>query len=465
MFKHARSNARMILTTAAVAIALPACGGLSSTPAPEAGAARDAAPAAIDAPTPPPSPDAAAAPDLATDVPGSAGPDASDPPADAAAADSAPDSSPPDRAPDRMPDGAAPDAGPALEATVRAITASGDLCPEGSTTVSINPTAFTVIFSEAVFNGDGTATPVARSCRLDIEVEVPAGYQFSSARFGSRGAALTDDPPGTVLIDERYAFDGQRDSAVFSTDLSGRNDDYLVVRRPLDLWSPSCGASRRVHLLVDLKGSASANDVFALDTLDGAFTVPEGLEWRRCGERDPIRPPPSPKDGLCEGVNKLSCQFGLICEFEGEVNELGKCVDPTERLPPQPKLETCGGHREITCADGLVCRFASPRSVAEKRLGYCLSAIGQKDDSCGGYPAVPCAPNLTCFAESQRCVQDDGERNSPCGDGLRACKPGLTCNGSFCDLPRAAEGQPCGGPMNIQCRRGLTCTAGTCRRM
>jgi hypothetical protein len=458
-------SARYILT-AALAIAFAACGGQETTPRPDAGsdgpsAVVDAAPAGLDAPAvpdvAPPSPDSAPAPDVTLDL--------APAPADAAVPDAAPDSSPPDQTPDRMADTAAPDAGPALALKLGTVTASGELCPEGSTAVSVGSDAFTLIFSAAVLEGDGSANAVTASCKIDIEVEVPAGYQFSSARFGARGAALTEDPPGTVLIDDRYAFQGPRDSAVFSTDLTGLNDDYLVIRRPLDLWSPSCQGSRRVHLLIDLTGSVRGRDVFFLDTLDGAFTVPEGLEWRRCGERDPIRPTPSAKNGVCEGVNKLPCLFGLICEFEGEVNELGTCIDPTERLPPQPFMETCGGYREITCADGLVCRFASPRSVAEKRLGYCLPAIGQKGDTCDGYPPIPCAPNLTCYQKSKRCVQDDGELNSPCGEGLRACRAGLTCNGSFCEVPRAAEGQPCGGAMNIQCRRGLVCTSGTCRRM
>jgi hypothetical protein len=302
--------------------------------------------------------------------------------------------------------------------------------------------AFTISFSDATFAGEGRGTSVARSCRVTMTIDVPRGYQFSGARFFAAGAALADqDQPGTMLLADRYTFEGQRDSASFSSDLSRRNDSYVVARRPTDLWSPSCGASSRVRLVVDLTATVRGGlDLFALDTLDGAFTVPEGLLWRRCGETDPIRPPPSEKNQPCDGPNKLICAFGLICEFDGEVAELGSCIDPTETVPPQQAGDGCGGYRNIPCADGLVCRFASPRSVEEKRLGFCTPAVGNVGDTCDGVPAVPCAAGLTCFQKNHKCVRDDGEMGSPCGEGLRDCKPGLVCNGSFCAVPRPRDG-------------------------
>jgi hypothetical protein len=446
---------RSIRATLGVVLVLAGC-GTEPRPAPRPDAASaDAAIAATDVPVDragaadaPATPDGAApTPDARADA---AAPDAPGDLAADGATDAGADAGLRDAA---LGDTTAPDAGPALALTIGRFELSGELCPEGSTTVSTSPDAFTVIFSEATFAGEGPRTSLTRTCRVAMELGVPAGYQFSSARFLARGGVFSQVPAGTVLFDHRFSFEGRRDSAFFSSDLSGGDDDFLVVRRPVDLWSPSCDGSSRVRLLIDLTATVQGgNDLFALDALDGAFAVPDGLEWRRCGEIEPIRPPPSGKGGPCDGVNKLQCLFGLICEFAGENVELGSCIDPTEVVPPQPTGEQCGGYRAIPCADGLVCMFASPRSVAEKRLGFCTPASGNQGDSCGGHPPVPCAAGLTCNPQGKRCVRDDGELGSPCGEGLRACNAGLTCNNSTCAVPRAGEGQPCGGPTNIQCR-------------
>jgi hypothetical protein len=453
-------TSRLFTATFIGALSFVACGGISP-PKPDVDAA---------------SPDAATAPDGAITgndaaidqpVPDAAGdvavmPDAS--PADSAAPDAgAADTRPPDGSVDTRPDSSA-DAGPPLALGIGRFELTGELCPEGSTTVTTSASAFTAIFSAATFAGEGAATTISHSCRLAIELQVPAGYQFSSARFGASGVALSEVPPGTVIFTDRYSFEGQRDAASFSTDLSRTNDNYVIAHRPVDLWSPSCSGNSRVRLFVDMTASVRGNDLFALDALDGAFTVPEGLQWRRCGERDPIRPDPSPRNGECAGPNQLLCQFGLICEFRGEVQELGECIDPTEVVPPQPSGEECGGHRNIPCADGLVCMFASPRSVTEKRRGWCTPAMGGEGDNCGGYPQVPCQAGLTCNPQGKRCVRDDGQLGSPCGEGLRACNAPLTCNGSSCVVPTAREGQPCGGPLDIKCRAPLMCVANVCRR-
>ena len=413
--------------------------------------------APVDDAAPVPGPDGASSPDVA--------PATLDGGTDGASVDTGePEAGGGDRPADRGGD-RSPDAGPELALTIGAFETSGELCPDGSVVVNPAATAFTLVFSDATFAGEGGTAAISRTCRVAIELGVPAGYQFSSARFISRGVVLSDEgAPSTILFDNRYSFEGPLDSVFFSSDLTGSNDDFEIVRRPVDLWSPSCsvGASR-VRLLIDVTASVQGGtDLFALDALDGAFTVPEGLEWRRCGELEPIRPSPSPKGGSCDGVNKLPCAFGLACEFSGENVELGSCVNPTEMYPPQPNGERCGGYRGIPCAGGLVCMFATSRSVVEKRLGFCTPTVGAERDSCGGYPPISCLDGLTCNPQGKRCVRDSGELGAPCGEGLRACNAGLACNGSTCVVQAASEGQPCGGPLAIVCRRPLVCRTGTC---
>jgi hypothetical protein len=438
---------KTLLLTASLgsAIACVACGGLSQ-PAPDAGTgdapmiATDAAVTGTDVPVA--EPDAS----VVADRPPSA--DLAVPPPDAVAdlnpagtSDgagvdaSSPNAGVRDGAVDGRVDSSA-DAAPKLALTLGEFEITGALCGEGQSQVFTVPDAFTMVFDAFVNDGG------AQTCRVAIELGVPVGYQFSSVRFDTRGFVGGDDPTRPVLFEGRYSFEGRPDSAVFSTDVaqfsrSGPNDDFILSHRPIDLWSPSCDGQSRVRLLIDLTGNVPPNDLLAIDSFDGTFTIANGLEWRRCGETQPIRPPPGEAGEDCDGVNKLICGSGLVCELGPSANlpniipgnEIGQCVDPAERLPPQAKNEQCAGHREIPCAAGLVCWSKNAGDAAEKRLGFCTAAVGADQDSCGGFPAVPCAAGLTCYQKGNRCVRDTGALDSPCGEGLRACNPGLRCDG------------------------------------
>jgi hypothetical protein len=350
-------------------------------------------------------------------------------------------------------------------ASVVAVTCEGDMCPEASYLASVSDTAFTTTFSEATISGEPERL-TRRSARLHIDLVVPAGYQLGSAPMSLQGSASHTAAQGFTLATTRYAFEGSSRSRFFVHELSSGPDSFLLADRPRDLWSPSCAASTPTTVRLNVEVTAwvmGAERLFALDSIDGAFTYLEGLEWRRCGESAPLRPPPGEIGATCGGLNEQPCAAGLACEYTFEIATLGACVDPNQVVPPQPAGEYCGGYRAIPCAEGLACRFASERSVVEQRRGACTPTPGAEGDSCGGYPDVPCAEELTCFQQNMQCVHDTGAFKSRCGEGLTPCREGLYCNGTYCAAPSASQGEACGGPLEVRCKQGLVCADGVCQ--
>jgi hypothetical protein len=353
------------------------------------------------------------------------------------------------------------------EAHVSEVTCEGDLCPPDSISVSVSEAgdAFTTIFSDAIIAGEAGRLQ-QRTARVGIDVLVPAGYQISSVPLALRGAAMQGEEQGFTVVSTRTSFAGASRSRSLVHDLSADADNFVLLDRAQNLWSPTCSSQTptTVRLNFDVTAWVFGQDrLFALDTIDGGLTFIDGLEWRRCGQTSTLRPPPAEAGKVCGGLNAQTCTAGLACEYTFEVSDRGECVDPGEVVPPQPAGEFCGGYRDIPCAEGLVCQFASERSIAERRRGACTPAIGGEGDSCGGFPEVPCAEELTCFQQNMQCVHDTGEFKSPCGEGLTACQEGLVCNGSYCAAPSAAQGEACGGPLEIRCKRGLVCQDGLCQ--
>lgn len=327
-----------------------------------------------------------------------------------------------------------------LHPNIHSLTYSGDLCPDGSALGrygapgAVVSDAFTVIFSQATINAPKGA--VTRTCRVVLELDVPAGYQFGSPYFVSRGLGQPGDPRGVVKLDTKYGFDGASESSAFTLDLGAKpQGDFTATDRALAIWSPSCAAPAspsRVRLDIDVSVSVDGEAMFALDSLDSALSYRDGVDWRRCGETQPQSPPASAKAAYCGGPHNQPCGSALSCELDGEA-VLGTCVDAQESVPAKPMGESCGGVRAIACQAGLVCVFASAQSVSEKRLGRCTPEVGGEGNFCGPYPTVPCGNGLSCdSAKSHTCVSATGALDSHCGEGLPECNAGLQCAGSYC---------------------------------
>jgi hypothetical protein len=308
---------------------------------------------------------------------------------------------------------------PATEVPQLKVTAArcdGPLCDDFSVEALGN--GFQLDFGNGVVVGDGD-TPVTSTGDVTLELDVPAGFQFSAGQYHSLIAVTKDDPATRMVFTRRYAFEGSSEARTFTSQI-----DDPEVEETVDvtegLWSPSCGDDARpVRLTVHLAATVEQMDFFQLQAYHGFFSPREGVQWRRCGDSEPIPPPTSGEGDDCGGGSRLECAAGLACEFD-ENQPIGTCVDPTEVLDPQPIDEHCGGLRATPCQRGLVCHYRKPGSREQQKIGFCKREVGLEGDVCRGVPDLPCADGLTCFAPSgfPTCVHATGELRSPCGDGL-----------------------------------------------
>lgn len=79
--------------------------------------------------------------------------------------------------------------------TIANMQYQGSACPEGSTVANISPdnTALTIFFSEYNVTVDSTSTPRAsKSCQLQFNLDVPAGWRYSIFAIDYRGYANLD---------------------------------------------------------------------------------------------------------------------------------------------------------------------------------------------------------------------------------------------------------------------------------
>jgi hypothetical protein len=351
-----------------------------------------------------------------------------------------------------------------LRVKVESITYSGDLCPPNTLAI-IDGTpdtpvdAFTIATSASYVAV--TSTPAAARCQFVVEMTVPDGYQMGSPIGVARGFVMTS-PQSTVILGTNYAFDGASGARPYVNDVTNAKDGlFETIDEPKGLWSPTCGGSHVARLLIDVVAAAIGQDTYvSLDSYDMGLTYRDGVQFRRCGETEPLEAPPGAKGQYCGGIIKRPCAQGLACQYDLEYGPEdyveGACVDPTEQVPPQPVQGKCGGYQQIACEPGLACWHSSTKAEQNEHTGRCTPASGGAGDLCGGSPVVPCAAGFACVGES--CAVADGTFNAACGDGLTACNAGLHCASARCVSDPVGEGGTCGGDRSVPCAKGLKCT-------
>jgi hypothetical protein len=290
-----------------------------------------------------------------------------------------------------------------LKVQIQRITYSGDLCPAGTlagagdSPSDFTTDAFTLVTSASTI--EGQAAPVAKLCQFAIDLQIPAGYQMGIPVARTRGFVEGD---GHILLGTEYSWTGGSGARSSVTDLTGKNADYLVTDELHDgPWSPTCGDSHVAHLVVNVAAAViGADTLFTYDSLDAGLAYRDGLDFRRCGDPEPLQAPPGQAGEYCGGMHARACTAGLDCEYalerglEDRVE--GKCIDPNEKLPPQPSQSACGGVRGITCQDGLTCMHSSQKAKDEEHTGLCTPSVGGAGDWCEGVPEIPCAAGLVC---------------------------------------------------------------------
>ncbi len=319
-----------------------------------------------------------------------------------------------------------------LRGSIDHVTVSGDFCPPTTYAIAAIPdkVAVGITFSNAI-GGDTQGT--APSCTVEADISVPEGYEISRVPVRLAGDGSHATLTRTYRFSEAGAPRAFRDSFDTGT--------FTLADLPDLPSSSSCEPSKRVHMMVLLEPTVSADDGgFQMDSLDIETVWRNGAGWRRCGQMNPLQLPPGNAGDFCNGFPRRPCADGLVCEYRdpSTPTQEGTCVNPKEVVPPQAEGKACGGVRNIPCQSGLVCWFSSQTAVDHADLGWCSHTVANEEDSCNqGVPPIPCDGSYYCQLDRRKCVSADGEDESWCGDGLPPCKAGLRCGGTYrCVAPR-----------------------------
>jgi Domain of unknown function (DUF4360) len=156
-----------------------------------------------------------------------------------------------------------------LQARVLAVSSEGALCPPGSIASALSATgaAVTVTLSEAL------SGRVSAACKLNVDLEVPAGFALRMPTTILRGFATAS------ALDRRYSF--VRGGSAATT---GRVESDYVIDDPLrGLLSPSCRGTRRVRYVIDVTARLTQpSSFFALDSVDIDTAFRFGTDWALC---------------------------------------------------------------------------------------------------------------------------------------------------------------------------------------
>lgn len=169
----------------------------------------------------------------------------------------------------------------------------GNGCPEGSVAsdIATDFTALTLIFSKFVAEVGPTVSPVekAKQCRINFNLEIPSGWQFTIFQVDYRGFADLD--AGTAgLHSASYFFADtasiRRVKAVqkFTAPFEGDFESHHKIGFTSNLWS-RCSVNQTLVLdtSLALEALSGKQAVLSLDSIDAeAHKQKFHLAWRRC---------------------------------------------------------------------------------------------------------------------------------------------------------------------------------------
>jgi hypothetical protein len=170
------------------------------------------------------------------------------------------------------------------------ISGEGDGCPLDTIATNISPdgAAFTTIFAEfQIFvEGGRKARRVSRSCRIDLDLLLPVGWQVAVISIDQRGYAEIPDG-GKARLETKLSFAETRRSRKVRNTIHGPYADDFQFSRDVKLrnlrWSPCGGAAT---LEIDVKATVKArrgqDALLALDSVDGELEQDLGLTYRKC---------------------------------------------------------------------------------------------------------------------------------------------------------------------------------------
>ncbi|KAH6662404.1 secreted protein [Plectosphaerella plurivora] len=179
---------------------------------------------------------------------------------------------------------------PPSKVKIHGVTLIGSGCPyKDSAKVLIDETKtlFEVGFSEyIVSSGKGKgASDWRKNCKLSINMEFDAGYQFSIIDTSMTGYAQIANK-GLGYCDNTFSFTGQRDKIVYPLTIKGpyQGDFELHASPGISSYSPCGGSTAILNLNTQCRLSpTNLESLIAVDSVGGSLTVLFAIQWQKCG--------------------------------------------------------------------------------------------------------------------------------------------------------------------------------------
>jgi hypothetical protein len=185
---------------------------------------------------------------------------------------------------------------PAENIRIENIAYKGSGClkeDSASINISDDKQAFTVTFSEFAAQTGPFLTPLdgRKQCNLTLDLNIPAGWQFSIASFNFRGYVGLDQ--GIVAEHSAtYYLQGDARQQKFASVTQGPYADEYVYTDNIGIgstvWS-KCGVKRALNINTaitvrntDKNAFPNATGFIANDSIDGLIQQVYGLTWRQC---------------------------------------------------------------------------------------------------------------------------------------------------------------------------------------
>ncbi|KAK4236693.1 hypothetical protein C8A03DRAFT_16688 [Achaetomium macrosporum] len=171
---------------------------------------------------------------------------------------------------------------------VTGVSVLGSGCPYGSADVTIaeGNTALDIRLSEYVVRtGPNTmASDWRKNCKLTLNLEYDAGFQFSTLNTAMTGFAHI--PSGVEgQCQNTFDFTGAPSQAKYGITLDGERDGRFSLSADPDLvtWSPCGGSTAIFNMNTQCWISPTEKQaLIAVDRISSKLTIRVALQWRNC---------------------------------------------------------------------------------------------------------------------------------------------------------------------------------------
>ncbi|KAK4151134.1 hypothetical protein C8A00DRAFT_36225 [Chaetomidium leptoderma] len=171
---------------------------------------------------------------------------------------------------------------------VTGVSVLGSGCPYGSADVKADAsnTALEIKLSEYVVRtGPNTmASDWRKNCKLTLNLEYDAGFQFSTLNTAIKGFAHI--PSGAQgQCQNTFSFTGDSDQVTSGITLGGGRDGAFSLSANPDIavWSPCGGSTAILNMNTQCWISPTEKQaLIAVDRISSKLTVLVDLQWRNC---------------------------------------------------------------------------------------------------------------------------------------------------------------------------------------